>query len=329
MSRRRVIYSIPLAHGCRLILAEPQLGDLDAALALLGLSRSGIKKPAPSGEDLLISALDSEMSGQDVELGFDDTPPTDPGEPNDGGGSELVQNSGDYGSDVISRQFFSRAYRSMIAYMLSPDQPSADRVAEQPIYDYDTIPSKVQRVQRPTIVPDSEAWRAARRASDAGNVLKNRGKVDLRHCVMRLARGEVLDYLPRVKTLGPVGDLTILIATELSMGVFSSDVDQLTRALRSITSGANQDVLGVAHRDGEWFAGSGPIWMFAPLVVPHRRTWFVIIAGGCAATPSNLERWDRLIASLGERHLVTMLWLGDSMNSKRARGKTSWISFRL
>ena len=348
---------LPVADGCRLVLAEEYLGDLDLALAFLGLERSDL--PVPEGEEeedhaeSPLQELDPEIADADDfdELGELDE--IDDLEPDDAGWYEEFEESdpiadkeeddraetlldldwfpfdgeGTGGKGDGTSDFFRRHSRSMIAHLLAPDVESPDEEAEQTVTDYNRITNRVQRVKRRGGAPDAESWRVATRLSDTGPRLTALGKLDIRECVNRIARAEVISSFPRKKTRKQMRSIEVLIDADLTKVVFSFDVDQLQRALQSMGS-SSMKVRSVLGRDEIWFAGAGPIWTFAPLTHADRPTWHMLIAGGQAGTKENIERWDMLVSFLERKNPVSMVWLGDAEGVRASAHAKRWITFR-
>src|SRR5258706_10332124 len=160
----RTIRPMPVADACRLILAKDHLGDIDLALRLLGLERSSVVgseevggAEIPVTEDLL-----ELFEGSDAELDSDSDAIADQQE--DDRVKEILQGSasraGEKGANLVSRGIGGRPYstaeRSMIAYMLTPDDRNPDELTAQPTYNYNSIPNRVQRLQGRAITPEPD-----------------------------------------------------------------------------------------------------------------------------------------------------------------------------
>lgn len=341
----------PAGDACRLLLAKDHVSDVDEALAFLGLARSVVpavteKEEEPPKESVLEDVLEGpslelleEVSEQPDEFEeSEELYDRDDAFPEIGRGWPSEQRPGwrgdgrhhdGMGDDGSSTWPFIAAERSMIAYMLTPDEPAADRQAEQPVWHYTSVPDRVQQLTPAPSTPDAESWRVARQVVDGGPKIGREGKIDLRECVLRISRREGLDRLPRIKALTHVEEIRFLIDWRLFRGPFASDVNQLERAVRSAFPARCEQACVLVRRGRLWLTGSGPIWTLAPFVSSTTSTWYVVVAGGENATPENLEVWNRFVASIGARHSVTFVWLGDSLRGRLSQDGRSRASFRV
>jgi hypothetical protein len=341
----------PAGDACRLLLAKDHVSDVDEALAFLGLARSVVpvvtkREEEPPQESVLEDVLEDpsleslqEVSEQPDEFeeseelydrddAFPEIARGWPSEKRPGWSADGRHHDGK-GDDDSSIWPFIAAERSMIAYMLTPDERAADRQAEQPAWHYTSVPDRVQQLTPPAPTPDAESWRVARQVIDGGPKISREGKIDLRECVFRISRREGLDRLPRVKALTHVKEIRFLIDWRLFRGPFTSDVNQLERAVRSAFPARCEQTCVLVRRGRLWLTGPGPIWTLVPFVPATTSTWYVVVAGGEAATPENLEVWNHFVASIGARHSVTFVWLGDSLRARLTQDGRSRASFRV
>jgi hypothetical protein len=326
----RVLHSIPAADGCRLLLSRHRFSDLDTALAFLRLARSDVVRVEATSEVPQVAELGPEfcededdelrtdVSPQDEDLDIDLTRGTAP---------RNTPPSIDFAGIIAARQSSAAAERSMIAYMLTPDERSNENT-EQPAYTYASVTNRIQRVRAKALAPDPESWRVARQVADRGPRVAGRGKIDIRECVFRIARAEGIDYLPRMTTSRHVDSVKILIDADLARGLFAYDVDQLERALRSTCAPSSGRAVRLIRDGRSWLGGSGPVWTFTPLGAAERQTWHILIAGGQAAKQANLQIWGTFLYLFGPRDPISVIWVGDLLRRRHHRRGESWFSFR-
>jgi hypothetical protein len=358
MARRRP--SLPAADASRIVLKADHVGDVDAALRLLGVARA--ESSAAEGEEALPvsdagSIFDDDEDGapdseRDAESKEEETAADSEPEEADRSEAPRSRPGSREGRDPGDEPWFRRTFhprdpdqelpdldgrghrhwsapdRTMIAYLLAPDKHLPDERVERPSYKYNSVRHAVQHVQDRNPVPDAESWRVARRLSDGGPKVSRKGKIDVRECANRVARAEALQSLPRMLESRASYKLDVLIDLSVARGVFSADVEELLCALRSIGAATSFRTRGLTHRDGVWLAGDGPIWAFQPVEPAPERVWYVLIVGGKAAVPANYELWEPLVALLGESHPVSVVWLGDKVTRRRPGERPAWTAFR-
>lgn len=321
----------PVASGCRVILAKERIGDLHGALYLLGLASSlsmftnGITDRDAEGE------AQAQLFEQDLTVDTDLTSDDDSDSLPHNEAEERVDSrvkTHDYASPRFP---YLRNERSMIAYTLTPDQVDPQHAERHPsVPNYQSVPNVIQRLPRKPLTASPEFWRSAKQLLDSGPMTARPGRLDLRGCVDRIARAEPISVLPRKPASQKLTAIEILIDFNLSTGVFSSDVDQAERALRSVINVPYVRSSKLFVSDDQWFCGSGPIWTFTPFrPVHHTPTWYIFIVGGVAFTNEHVQLWTTLINSFPPRHSVSVLWLGDSCPPSSAQEDLGWVGLRM
>ncbi len=340
---KRKVWPVPVADACRIILAREQLGDLSAALGLLGVKLGAIRPPA----DLLEGELEEEAVVELMqEVPLDEQQETaDESEETDedleteeeAASIELHEANvvqallkSDWGTEdgPIRGNAYHGSDRSMVSYLLTPDQDKPNEAIEQPTHQFTPVPIGIQGLQHITSIPDAEAWRVARRVSDMAPKVRLLGKIDVRKCIRIIANAEPITYLPRVEGRATYDDIGLLIDLKLVMGPLAGDVSQLVHALRSIGVANHEPIPHLLHRDDGWFVGLGPIWTFEYLANARLPKWCVIILGGTSATPENREVCDSLIAIVGKRSKASLVWIGDRVARHLLRSAVSWTGYR-
>lgn len=339
---------LPVADATKVLVAAERIGNVDLALELLGLQRTdpggaALAAGASLEADVALFLQEHEPESDDDEddRAMDDISPEeiaefDPPAENfpdavsgeDSWEPRATQEAGRPPRLIAHRplRLWPRPDRAMVAYQLVPDRAVEGQQETQPSYAYESVPDRIQHVQPPAGAPDADAWRVARRLSDAGPRAVRPGRIDLRACVDRIARAEPLASLPRKSASRYTARLELLVDRDVARGVFACDVDELLRAVRSIGFGEAGRVRGIIHdHDDEWLVGDGPIWTYAPFE-PADRVWYALVTGGVPADPAQLASLAALVARLGARCATSVVWLGDAI--ERRTETAVWIPYR-
>jgi hypothetical protein len=317
----------PVADACKLILARDVLGDIDAALRLLGIARSAAPAPIQALSGLLSDHSEQELFEQDLTVDTD----IEDGYVAEEAEGRAFQTGARWHSDT--RLFPSRQHpylgseRSMIAYTLTPDRENAAQQSYQrpKVPEYQSVPNRIQCPPRPASTPGRESWRDARRILDSGPKTVQMGQIDLRVCVERIARIEALTVFPRRVELKEITRVEVLVDLTLSTGAYAFDIHKIERALRSAVPTSNVRFRKVLFSDGNWLGGSGPIWSFRLLTPEKTPSWYVVIGGGSTLTLSSAAPLKELTSSLGTDHWTTVVWFGDTEKPNIGLRERSWI----
>lgn len=330
-----------IADACRVLLAREHFGDLDLALAFLGVAR-GTPTLVDAGADLTESSGAQDID-DDVQLAIEEIEAVGTDETDKvGEGEEEVEHAESAPTEfdrLLSSneaKAYPQVYReTMIAHLLSPDEVDDDRSEVQELESYESVPQRVQHVDQRDPAPDAEVWRVARRAIDDGRKRTHGRRLDVRECTRRAAQRAPLERLPYERLSRNARDLELFVDLALVRGPLGRDIRLLREALRAVVTGTLTDYKFIAS-GGDWFVGTGPIWTFEPIgssevlsSLHDEDTNRVVVTGGVAGTPRNLSPWRRLWRTLDRGGMAAMIWVGDQLDEAFALKHARWIPYRL
>ncbi|MCP4307818.1 MAG: hypothetical protein GY788_23675 [bacterium] len=285
---------LSLCDAARLALHANLLGDLDKALSLIGLERVAGQREM----DLLESTVAAdEPKADDEAVESDDSVDDEEGRRQIARLAHTLaaewQRDGPPDQADGGRRATPRTDKSMIAYLLVPDNPSPNELSFMERYDFTSVPDVIRApVEQESATTRRDNWRLTLRVRDHAPRYKRPRGVDLRSAVTKVARLEPLEAVPALMHEAPMALGSILVDHSLLVGPFRADIDSFLRSLANPTD-YSIDRYMVQMAGGVWHWTDGPMWRLTPIDFDLLSYSSLAIFPGWR-DPAEHEDWQRL-----------------------------------